>query len=437
MRASSSTSRTAVRFGLTVSLALTACGGAPDAAGAEAAVEAQEALAPEPSLSSSCAGLVPSTPGTPRQVHYAFPAGPNSSSCTSEATADGQGTLAIQQRNTYDAPGGADFTWNLLGPSGAVVGQLPAKKFSRELHAQAVGFHLGNGADFNTGFSLDAFDGQGNLLRRTPFAAQDAASWASALDESGGSAVVFSTCASTYCDAGGWRLLAQRFDAAGAPSGPPGAVASAPSGTPPGAGANSETSLQVGVDALGLALVLWDGAAAGYGANTLAGRWLSRSGAPLTPVFLAASGLALSAPAHLRPLLGGGLALQLDGKWVRQFPSGQARGEAAPAWLAARPNTTLELLPGHRGYALLPPAGAHQAPCEQAVAAPRPGGQPLRRRPLPAVRGRLRDGAALPRPRRHRHPAPARHRLQPVHLPVVAAVPALGLAWRRSGWCRP
>jgi len=381
MKAGRQQVRAAAGLGIVLALGLSGCGALEEAAQATPDATPAQAAAPNAEVdeaaeglgaagSPSCVGLVPRTAGTPRQVHYQYTAGPEQTVCTTEATADGRGTVALQAQNLYEAPGGVDYTWYLLDASGAEVGQLSGGKFSRGLLPQAAGFQLGNALDFNagSGFFLDTYDGAGAALARTEFSAQNAMSWASALDEAGGgSVIVYGTCDSLFCDTGGWHLFAQRFDASGTPRGAPAPVASGASGAPPGAGTDEDPSLQVAVDLLGRTLVLWDGPSSGYAPGSLAGRWLDRSGAPLTPVFQATSGLSPTFPAHLRPLLGGGLVLQLGGRWVRAFPSGQRSGTAAPGWLAGRPNAQLELLPGQRGYALLPPAGESLSRCVQQV----------------------------------------------------------------------
>jgi len=69
------------------------------------------------------------------------------------------------------------------------------------------------------------------------------------------------------------------------------------------------------------------------GANDLQGRWIDAAG-PLTGWFklgeLAAGALPGKAVVLTRPLIGGGAALRINGKWTASIPSGKAEVDAAP-----------------------------------------------------------------------------------------------------------
>lgn len=85
-------------------------------------------------------------------------------------------------------------------------------------------------------------------------------------------------------------------------------------------------------------------------------RWFGANLAPLTDPFTLQAG-GQSQP-MLRPLAGGGAAVQLDGKWVAVVASGAAVADAPPAWLASHDNFDLQVIRGGHGYALIPRAGA-------------------------------------------------------------------------------
>jgi hypothetical protein len=116
-------------------------------------------------------------------------------------------------------------------------------------------------------------------------------------------------------------------------------------------------AIVVGTDVRGRTLVLWNGDAL-FGAGSIAGQWLDAQGVALTPIFQAQVP-SLRGPRYLgavlSPLIGGGLALQADGKWTHTFASGSSEAQAAPDWLAQR-SGRLEIVRGGRAYALMPPA---------------------------------------------------------------------------------
>jgi hypothetical protein len=178
-----------------------------------------------------------------------------------------------------------------------------------------------------------------------------------ALDYGGGSLVLFAATETTGSHP--FRLTAQRFDSSGAPRSAPVTVAS---------GSGAPAFFVGGVSLSGHSLVLWDGTVSGLAAGHIAARWFDRVGTPLTPVF---DGGTAASPATLvlRPLPGLSLVLQDGGNWVRHYPDGQPKFNAAPAWLAAKPDTRVEIIRAsvQKAVALLPPAGQQLAVCTQTI----------------------------------------------------------------------
>jgi hypothetical protein len=124
-----------------------------------------------------------------------------------------------------------------------------------------------------------------------------------------------------------------------------------------------------GVDLEGRSLLLMDGTPA-FGAGTVAGLWLDAGGALMTRQFLAATGLSETG-GGLYPLISGGLAFQHvgpdgTGDWVGVFPSGEQRIDAAPSWLASRPNEVPSLARGRGAYAMMPSSESVDV-CEQEI----------------------------------------------------------------------
>jgi hypothetical protein len=113
-----------------------------------------------------------------------------------------------------------------------------------------------------------------------------------------------------------------------------------------------------------------------YGAGTVAGQWFDHGGTP-GPVFQALSGGAF--PAQLYERVGDGLFLSgydpgTSTGWLGQFDAKATSMSPPPAWLAARPNTTLHMVHGGNGYAVLPVPEKSSA-CEQSIEVISPSGQ--------------------------------------------------------------
>jgi hypothetical protein len=60
----------------------------------------------------------------------------------------------------------------------------------------------------------------------------------------------------------------------------------------------------------------------------------------------------------VRPLVGGGAAIQIDGAWVAVSGSGNGAADAPPQWLSSHANFDLQIIRQGRAYALIPRAGA-------------------------------------------------------------------------------
>lgn len=136
----------------------------------------------------------------------------------------------------------------------------------------------------------------------------------------------------------GTRIKARRFDASAT------LVASAELGDGGAVGAV--------IDATGRALVV----ASSGSSSPYVARWFGPDLAPASaPFTLRATGT--SQPA-VRSLVGGGAAVQVDGRWVAVSASGVGTAADPPAWLAAHTNYDLQIIRGGTAYALIPRAGA-------------------------------------------------------------------------------
>ena len=60
----------------------------------------------------------------------------------------------------------------------------------------------------------------------------------------------------------------------------------------------------------------------------------------------------------VRPLIGGGAAVQADGRWIATIRSGNGVADGVPDWLGSHANYDLQIIRGGRAYALIPRAGA-------------------------------------------------------------------------------
>ena len=87
------------------------------------------------------------------------------------------------------------------------------------------------------------------------------------------------------------------------------------------------------------------------GGTDLSGIWVDLAKPSATEAFALGSATSVAA----RPLLGGGIALQLDGRWASVVQPGARAAQAAPAWLA----DAAEFAPvrAGKGYAVVPKSG--------------------------------------------------------------------------------
>src|SRR5205823_1715956 len=104
------------------------------------------------------------------------------------------------------------------------------------------------------------------------------------------------------------------------------------------------------IDAQGRALIV-----IAHG-NGYAGRWYDLNLSAISAPFdLPPHGK--SKPA-VRPLIGGGAAVQIDGAWVTTVRSGVGAADNPPSWLSSHRNYDLQIIRRGRAYALIPRAGA-------------------------------------------------------------------------------
>ena len=104
------------------------------------------------------------------------------------------------------------------------------------------------------------------------------------------------------------------------------------------------------VDAQDRTLVV-AGGAPGFGA-----RWFDAGLKPASDVFGIPGGGGTAV--IVRPLIGGGAAVQIDGRWVATVQSGKGDADAAPGWLAGHRNYDLQIIRGAMAYAFIPRQGA-------------------------------------------------------------------------------
>jgi len=111
-----------------------------------------------------------------------------------------------------------------------------------------------------------------------------------------------------------------------------------------------------GVDLNGFTLIVFlDGSPFGFSSDDYVGRWYDDSLNAISDYFVitAAIGMPRIRPS-LRPLIGGGILVQLQGNWVAMSPSGAARAMPAPDWLVPYSNYDIEIVRGGRAHALIP-----------------------------------------------------------------------------------
>ncbi len=241
-------------------------------------------------------------------------------------TSDGTGNVAGE---SHPGSQGDDFkgAWQIFAPGGAQRGTFAG--VGADVNGQGEGFE--STQRLSSGNSLVLFGADGRALRSTP------------LDQGGCRAFAFESSAggSLVLDGCNGSMAATRFDAQG----------------------NAVVTIQLGripsaagvIDARGQTLIVVSpGSAVGL-KSSAAARWYDAQLAPVTPFFAAPEG---TGNAMLRPLIGGGAALQVGGAWVGTSQSGVASFEAPPAWLAAHKHFDLQIVRGAKAYACVPRSGA-------------------------------------------------------------------------------
>ncbi|MFL5275711.1 MAG: hypothetical protein ACJ79T_04490 [Myxococcales bacterium] len=115
-----------------------------------------------------------------------------------------------------------------------------------------------------------------------------------------------------------------------------------------------------GTDAVGniLLLAVGDVEGRGFAPDALTARWYDFDLSPLTNWFLVAGTASRSSRYATAALVGGGIAIQVDGAWTLAIASGQPVANPAPAFLAANGPASVALVRGARAYAVLPVGGA-------------------------------------------------------------------------------
>lgn len=308
-----------------------------------------------------CDGLVPTSVPAPVLASRDVPDG---AACLG-GTADGTGHLAVGARLASGAA-----SWQAFAPDGAPLATFGGPRLDA-LAREPEGWQ-GTVAALDATGAIQRVDvltvaPDGSERARTPVtpdpAAWTAFAWRVAEDPGGG--VLVASGARTLGGNHWWSLRAVRV-------GPDGAIRASPAVAD---GPDGPWYLVAGVSVAGDAVAGWrqDG-----GEEML--QWLGAGGAPVGAALDDGSASALVAGGPLdvdlstAPLLDGGVALRVGGAWRWTYPRLGTRAPA-PAWLAARPGTTLRRTRGDRGYALLPAAGGAASPCTTTVELRAPSGR--------------------------------------------------------------
>jgi hypothetical protein len=279
--------------------------------------------------SSDCDGLLPADPAAPAQfklVNQDLVSG----TCLPAET-DGTGHLALLWQDNFQ-PHDSQFTF--VDPlSNSAAGTFTGTNL--RLIGQNGGFMGGDCAGADCTQDYVVLDAVGNLLYRSPTEGQS--NNLQVNDPTGGMIHVRASH-----DPTGLTLLLDKIDIFGAVLwthllpyrfGP----------------FDSNQALQLGVDRQGNVLALWNL----HGTSRWSGQWLDPKGVA-GPVFPAFDG---QTPAQLFPRVDSGLFLLGVPFWLGQFEPLATAMTPPPAWLAARPNVTLQMVHGGLGYAALPAPG--------------------------------------------------------------------------------
>jgi hypothetical protein len=281
-----------------------ACGGGSPSG--SPALTIPDGGSPDGGPQADCSGLLPAAPGP--AVTFDVPANPGEI-CTT-AIGDGEGVIAADAQ-----PRSASLKrwFEFSPPYGSHSGSFEAP----EIIAQPKGFIGLYGAPVN----VTLWDSGGSVVYPAPVGAAGAV----VLGRAFGSGVISLSPTSTI-------LTVRKHDA--------GAVELASAIV-----AGAFTPRAAAEDASGVVLAL-----TGSG-TTISGLWVDLAKGTAGQSFPVSSGSTVSA----RPLLGGGVAVQLDGRWAGSVAPGESVLRPAPAWL----DNAADFTPvrGGKAYALFPQSG--------------------------------------------------------------------------------
>lgn len=279
----------------------------------------------------SCEDIRPATLGPGRTLIYRSRGRPGEADC-GPGTSDGRGSLALMNSGPFGST-----AWDVVSrdgvPTGGVIAGGDVGNLLIPLPRGFQNFRFPPG-----GVLLNAYTTEGRALRSVRLNEDYRLPIDIVSDLRGGTVVAQWTPRTD----GTQVLTFQFFDATGLPRAEPVEVASAP--------LSEGRGVFVGVDTKGRLLLLWSESSP----DTWVGQWLKRNGRAITERF----SFPRPTPAFfrgLRPLAGGGLALQSTDAWALLFPSGEPVVQPPPDWLASHPNADLFLIHGQRANVLVPP----------------------------------------------------------------------------------
>jgi hypothetical protein len=127
----------------------------------------------------------------------------------------------------------------------------------------------------------------------------------------------------------------------------------------------SPATVALAVDRSGATLYVFDGSTA-FGANSMGAMWVDAHGNAGQPFELSGpqAQSVFAHPVTLAQRVGSGFFVQNGPDWVGQIDAFSTTLSPPPAWLQIRPNTSLHMVHGGTGYAVLPAASAT---CAQGV----------------------------------------------------------------------
>jgi len=319
----------------------------------DAAVTARFDASPKPV--DDCAGLVPPSPGAPSQFKWEKQDLGNMGGSCFPAETDGTGHLAVSWQNGYQ-PHDSRFTF--VDPAGTQVGSF--RGVGLLLIGQASGFMGGECAGGMCSQDYVVLDPEGHLLYRGP-GGSTTGNNKQANDPTGG---MIHERNAPDDGSGNITMLLDAIDAGGA--------VRWTRALPELFGRYDRKDLIIGADRKGNVLALWQSDRR-YGDGTWAGQWFDPSGAP-GPVFQAVGSGGAYLPWKLFERAESGLFVSGFQGWLGQFDAQATSMSPPPPWLASRPNTTLHMVHGGNGYAVLPTPGSSAA-CEQVVEVISPSGK--------------------------------------------------------------